>query len=344
MTSQLLIEMPAEGASRLLTLSLLEQLAQHASAAAAATDPRLQRQHFVRYRTALRRLRASMMLYDDALGDSVPRKFRRRLRALADAAERLYRADVQAGWLGRYVPAPGQGDAPLGDGARAAIWLSERAARRHARARRALRRAQSDPRPLRRIAKRLGVYTTDVRLDAISAQQSFARLTSDQLIANADALGAALRAAHAAGERAALSRALRAAERLTYLLDPLRAYADVEAPIARLGELRTVLERLDQIEIVAQALVRGGRRVAAAQAGEQLTATIWPLAETPTSAILSNGRTPLSIPEVQRGVTVLAESLHDEVTRALHEHESVWMAGTLDQLIGTIGTVAGQLR
>lgn len=344
MASQLLIEMPAEGASRLLTLSLLEQLTQHASAAAAATDPRFQRLYFVRYRTALRRLRASMTLYDDALGNSVPRKFRRRLRALANVAERLYRADVQAAWIGRYVPAPGQGDAPLGDGARAAIWLGERVGRRHTRALRALRRAQSDPRPLRRIAKRLGVYTTDVRLDAISAQQSFARLTSDQLIANADALGAALRAAHAAVERAALGRALRAAERLTYLLDPLRAYADVEAPIARLGELRVVLERLDQIEIVARALLRGGRRVAAAQAGEQLTAAIWPPAETPTSAVLANGRAPLSVPEIQRGIMVLAESLHDEVARALHELDAVWSSGAFEQLANEVAAVAAGLK
>jgi hypothetical protein len=188
------------------------------------------------------------------------------------------------------------------------------------------------------------VYTTDVRLDAISAQQSFARLTSDQLIANADALGAALRAVHAAGERAALGRALRAAERLTYLLDPLRAYADVEAPIARFGELRVVLERLDQIEIVARALVRGGRRAAAAQAGEQLTAAIWPPAETPTSAVLANGRAPPSVPEVQRGIMVLAESLHDEVTRALHQLDAGWSSAGFEQLANDVVAVAARLK
>jgi hypothetical protein len=188
------------------------------------------------------------------------------------------------------------------------------------------------------------VYTTDVRLDAISAQQSFARLTSDQLIANADALGAALRAAHAAVERAALGRALRAAERLTYLLDPLRAYADVEAPIARLGELRLVLERLYQFVIVARALLRGGRRVAAAQAGEQLTAAIWPPAETPTSAVLANGRAPVSVPEVQRGIMVLAESLPDEVARALHELDAGWSSGGFEQLANEVAAVAAGLK
>ena len=188
------------------------------------------------------------------------------------------------------------------------------------------------------------MYTTDVRLDAVTAQQSFARLTSDQLIANADALGAALRAAHAAGERAALGRALRAAERLTYLLDPLRAYADVEAPTARLAELRVVLERLDQIEIVARALVRGGRRVAATQAGELLNAAIWPPAETPTSTVLANGRTPLSVPEVQRGIAVLAESLHDEVARALRELDTGWSSGGFEQLGNEVVAVAAGLK
>ena len=57
--------------------------------------------------------------------------------------------------------------------------------------------------------------------------------------------------------------ALRCTERLAYLLDPLRAYADVEEPIERLSQLRVLLERFDHSAIVARAIVRGGRRVAA---------------------------------------------------------------------------------
>src|SRR3954471_12075738 len=92
-TSQLLVEMPAQSAARLLTLSLLEQLPQYAAALASA-DPRQASRHAAGFRSIVRRLRASMALYHDALGDGVPRKARRRLRTLGDAAERLYRADV----------------------------------------------------------------------------------------------------------------------------------------------------------------------------------------------------------------------------------------------------------
>src|SRR6476659_7351922 len=77
-TSQLLVEMPAQSAARLLTLSLLEQLPQYAAALISAA-PLQSSRHVEGYGSIVRRLRASMALYYDALGDGVPRKARRRL-------------------------------------------------------------------------------------------------------------------------------------------------------------------------------------------------------------------------------------------------------------------------
>ena len=104
---------------------------------------------------------------------------------------------------------------------------------------RTVQRTQTETRPLRRIAKRLGVYTTTVRLDATPAQRSFARMTSDQLMASADALGAAMRTARGAA-KSYESCASRCGPRstLAYLLEPLRAYADIEEPSTRVAELR----------------------------------------------------------------------------------------------------------
>jgi hypothetical protein len=342
MTSQLLIEMPAEGAARLLTLSLLEQVS------SAAGDRRREARNAETYRAAVRRLRACLTLYADALGDSVPRKARRRLRQLVNAAERLHRGDVQLAWIGRHVPRPEQleNSIPLGDGARTAIWLQERLARRHERARRALARVQGDSRPLRRIAKRLSVYTTAVQLDTMTTPRSFAQMTSDQLLVNADALGAAIRMALGPGSHGELRRARRAAEHLGYLLDPLRAYADVEEPITRLTGLRAALAHLDEVAIVGRAIIRAGRRVAALHAGETLRAAIWPPPEVapsvPASAV--NGRAPILPAELQRGHVVLAESLHDEAERAFATLTMAWQESGADAFIDRITAIAAELQ
>ena len=347
MTSQLLIEMPAEGAARLLTLSLLEQLSQYTTGSAFG-DPRHVSRYAEPYRAAVRRLRACLTLYADALGDSVPRKGRRRVRRLVDASERLHRIDLQLAWVGRHLPQPGQREnaVPLGDGTRAATWLHERLAKRRERARRELDRAQTDARPLRRIAKRLGVYTTAVRLEAVPTQQSFARMTGDELLVRTDALGAAIRTTLAAGSHDELRRARQAAEQLGYLLEPLRAYADVEALSARVGELRAALDQLETKALVGRVIIRAGRRIAASQAGEALHAVIWPAPDVtpPLAAAPPNSRVPSSPEELHRGLMVLAESLHDEAARAAEALRAAWQESGGNALIERVGALALELQ
>jgi len=295
----------------------------------------------------VRRLRACLALYGDALDDGVARKARRRLRAVTEATERLYRADVQLAWCARHAPAPGHVETVgvIGDGARASMWLCDRVGRRRTRAVRLMQRVQSDSRLLRRIEKRLAVYTTAVRLDAVALQQSFARMTGDQLIATAGALGAAIRTAQVDASEAAIRIALRSAEHLAYLLDPLRIYADVEEPSERLHQLRALLERLDRSAIVGRAIIRGGRRIAAAYTGELLYAAIWPTPDAPApGSIGTNGRDPIPPADLQRGLLVMAEALHDEVARALHELSATWQPPAVDRLVSDIAAIAGRLR
>src|SRR5688572_16527223 len=90
--------MPAEGAARLLTLSLLEQLSLHATAVSGSSETGSVVNHDA-YRAALNRLRGCIALYRDALGSSIPRKARRRLRAMAKAANGLRNVDLQLAWL-----------------------------------------------------------------------------------------------------------------------------------------------------------------------------------------------------------------------------------------------------
>jgi len=150
---------------------------------------------------------------------------------------------------------------------------------------------------------------------------------------------------HGSRSEAAVRSALRSTERLAYLLDPLRVYADVEEPIERLSQLRSPLERLHHATIVARAIVRGGRRVAAAHAGDVLASLVWPTPDVPPNAIATtNGHAPVAPADVHRGLLVLAEALHDEVAVGLHGLEASWPPSTVDQLANDVVVIATRLR
>jgi hypothetical protein len=344
MTSQLLIEMPAEGAARLLTLSLLEQLSQRTPEPNANGDTSTARAHDT-YRSALGRLRGCVALYADALGDSVPRKSRRALRSLGAATDRLHRTGVQLAWSRRMMPDVGERDAleSLGDGARAAAWLHQRLGQRQERAARALQRVQADARPLRRLERRLGVYTTAVRLDTVSMQRSFAAMSGDQLTANALELDDAMRASRTVADHGELRRALQVTERLGYLIEPIRAYIDVDVLSADIGELRRTLERLDDAAIVGRAIVRAGRRVGALHAADVLRATMWS-SEIVSSDHPENGRAHVTAARLQRGLIILAQMLHDDAARAFDDLEAMRLAGMIDRLDDGVTELATRLR
>ena len=108
--AQLLIDMPAESAARLLTLSLLEQLSLHTAPRRTAPFDGARDVAAVAvrgdgYRAALNRLRGCIAIYDEILGASITRKVRRRLRTTAKAANDLHDVDVQVAWLARAVRA-----------------------------------------------------------------------------------------------------------------------------------------------------------------------------------------------------------------------------------------------
>jgi hypothetical protein len=281
-------------------------------------------------------------LYSDVLGDSVPRKARRRLRRLANATERVHDADVQLAWLARFGAQPAHADRITAtvDGATAAEWLRARIVRRRERAVRVLQRAQSDARPLRRLAKRLGVYVTSIQLDAVSTPRTFARLTSDELVVHADALGAAMRGPHMTDDHHDLGRALRSAEYLGYLLDSIRASANVEDASRQIAAVRAALEMLAETMVVSRAIVRGGRRVAALHIGGVLHGTIWSHPVVPGLPNVDSGPSPV---ELQSGFIVLAEALHEDVRHGLEGVAAAWEAGGAESLIDSVTAIANQL-
>src|SRR5688572_30998893 len=103
--------MPAEGAVRLLMLSLLEQLS-------VSTAPHVTVPYDVTpgttsiarpgdaYRAVVNRLSGCLALYDETLAPSISRKVRRRLRLIAKLANARHDVNLQLAWLAR-AAAPG---------------------------------------------------------------------------------------------------------------------------------------------------------------------------------------------------------------------------------------------
>ena len=103
---------------------------------------------------------------------------------------------------------------------------------------------------------------------------------------------------------------------------------------------------LDHATIVARAIVRGGRRVAAAHAGDALASLIWPRPDAPAAPSLesTNGHAPVAPADVHRGLLVLAEALHDEVAGALQRLEALWPPSAIEQLANDVDAIAARLR
>jgi hypothetical protein len=342
MTQQLLIEMPAEGAARLLTLSLLEQLMQ---SHAATSDPSKLSTPSSTFESNLARLRGCMSIYSDALGDDIPRKARRHLRQLSDTVSRLRQADTQLGWITRYVYASvdrtDDAATTATDGRIAARWLNERVVRRRRRVERLFDRTRAASRPLKRLAKRLGHYTTSVRIDEMPTQRSFAALTGTEIIGAAGRLGDAFAALRMANDPRAARRALTASVHVLYLIEPIRAYVDVEVLSKEVQALRAALQRLDDLAVVARVMIRGGRRIGASFASEQLRSTLWPSRRVDAPIDVD---TLAQLAAVQRGLVVMATSLGHEMASASDVFASTWLADRAGRLVDEIRRIGGSLE
>ena len=342
MTQQLLIEMPAEGAARLLTLSLLEQLMQGHSA---PSDQSKAAGPSSTFEGHLARLRGCMSIYSGALGDDIPRKARRHLRELSDTVRRLRQADTQLGWITRYLYASVDraDDSSISgtDGRIAARWLNERVIRRRRRAERMFDRTRAESRPIKRLTKRLGVYRTEVRIDEMPTQRSFAALTGTEIISEATRLSDAFSALRMANDPRAIRRALTAAAHVLYLIEPIRAYVDVDVLSKEVQALRAALQRLDDLAVVARVVIRGGRRIGSSFASEQLRSTLWPSRRVDAPADVD---TLAQLSAVQRGLVVMATSLGNEMAVASETFASAWLTDSAGKLVEQIRRVGASLE
>jgi hypothetical protein len=342
--TQLLIDMPAEAGTRLLTLSLLEQLSLYTTGTAGPGNAgNLARTHA--YRATVNRVRGSIALYADALGQSVPRKARRHLRAMSRCVNELQRCDVQLGWIAAAARARsstnGNGVAgheqmvdearPLSQANLAAAWLGERLARQRARAELALKQLQDDSRPFRRLTKRLGAYTTAVRLDDSAPSLSFGQLTGRQLTTTARALRATLAELATGADVPETTRLRQLMDRVVYLLEPVSAASSVRHVLDRAHELRHTLDRLEDAVAIADALTDGGRRVGAMHMRNRLRAALLPSASH------------VPVDEIAPGLVALAEMLREELARSVDAFRAEWLTPEIETFTASLGYVAGAM-
>jgi len=342
---QLLIEMQAEPAARLLVRSLVEQISQMASPLADVSQGPPSIARLAAWRTATHRLSASVSLYAEALTDSVSRKSRRRLQGWSRQAERQQRAEVQLAWLRPFLPeAPAsESDAVAdpSDESAAAAWLTRRVVRKQLAAGTSLRRASRDATKLRDLVRSLGVYTTALRLDDMPQPRSFASLTGRLLREEGE-----LAFKHARDIRPGDSRSVRRAcdvlRRIGYLLEPVRMHLSGASALSeRLGELRTSIEQLVDLGTVANAILRAGRRAGALYMTSLLRTQLFETSKQESSEELEGAT---STKDHRRGLLALAKKLNVEIIAAFERFGEAWTDDRINALAADLDAFANQLR
>lgn len=341
---QLLIEMQAEPAARLLVRSLVEQISQMASPLADVSQGPPSVARLAAWRTATHRLSASVSLYAEALTDSVSRKSRRRLQGWSRQAERQHRAEAQLAWLRPFLPeAPSsEGDAVAepSDESAAAAWLSRRVVRKQL-AGTSLKRASRDATKLRDLVRSLGVYTTALRLDDMPQPRSFASLTGRLLREEGEIAFKHARDIRP-GDPRSVRRACDVLRRIGYLLEPVRMHLSGASALSeRLGELRTSIEQLVDLGAVANAILRAGRRAGALYMTSLLRTQLFETSKQESSDELEGAT---SMKDHRRGLLALAQKLNVEIIAAFERFDEAWTGDRINALAAELDAFANQLR
>ncbi len=256
--SDLLARPAAEGARRLA----LALLARAEEADARLPDPE-ETEALHDFRVAIRRLRSTLRAYRPHLADSVGRKLRARLRALAAATNPGRDSEVQLSWLAGVRPSLRPHER------RGHAWL---AARLEERRDAAYRRVHDEVRQgfaalAPRLRKRLSRYRVEVQLEEGWHPVSMRQALAGELEGHAAALAAALGEVRSLADEAKAHEARIEAKRLRYLLEPFADdLAGAKEAVKRLRALQDLLGELNDAHLLAAEVGRAIEDAAAARA------------------------------------------------------------------------------
>jgi CHAD domain-containing protein/CYTH domain-containing protein len=317
-------------AARIIALRLLARVGD----ARTRLDDREDNEALHDFRVAVRRLRSWIRAFQPWLEESVTRRQRRRLRALARTTNAARDVEVHATWLAaRYASlAPRQRvgarwlqqqltaevDSPDNAGSRAAV--SERFERVFE--------------PLR---DSLSHYTLRVSVDGGPDEPRFAPVLAALLRQHAEALRALLNSLAGPSEADLVHRARIAGKRLRYLLEPIARIADGAAPlIGRLKSMQDALGDVNDANLLARRLAAALERSAAEQA-RALTHSVLEAEDEGAALRRARGR------DARPGLLALARLVRRDAEEAFGRVRDSWLNGTSDAFFDDVDSVAAML-
>lgn len=194
------------------------------------------------FRVALRRLRSLLRTYRGVLGDRVPRRTRRTLRAVAHATNLRRDIDVQLAWIEREMRTLSPKELA---GAR---WLRDRLASSGDTAGHQIRKqtGRKFRRVLRRLRRRLREHAARTPTKPSGQEPTLPAATSLLARHLGQELVQRLHTVHREEQQTALHQARIAAKHLRYLLEPFKK---VSPPAERAG-IATLLDELTTLQDV----------------------------------------------------------------------------------------------
>lgn len=282
-------------------------------------------------RVALRRLRCTIRTFRPELSDSVRRRDRRRLRALARSTSGGRDAEVQLAWLRAQTPT-------LATRHRAgAAWLRERIAASEAVQAAVVRDvlAANFGSLARTLGRRLGRWRVTVQLDEPVVPPTAAQVLGARLVRLVRRFARLLDDVRDPTDRERSHAARIAAKRLRYALEPLvPTHDEARALVERLKTLQDTLGELHDAHVLAD-VVADSLEAAARDAGQQLSQQVR------RGAVPARGRS--SGRDPRPGLLELARRLQAEARARFDAVEGAWRGAPLARFVDDAMALAGAL-
>ncbi len=324
-----LLERPPEEAARVLALALLEA----ADAARARLAERADEEALHDFRVAVRRLRSTLRSYRPWLAGSRSRKLERQLKRLGRSTGGGRDAEVQLAWV--RAAAVGLRPHQRRGGAWLAARLEERCNEGYAQAAKPL--AETFPDLAVDVRRRLGVYRTEVRLDASAPAPRFAAAAAAALRDTAGDLQAALEEIGAAGEEERIHAARIRGKRLRYLLEPVaEEVAAARTLVRRLKGLQDLLGELHDAHVMETELAEAAEAAAAERAAALLRATL--------DGDEEAQRRHAHGPSPQPGLLALARANRERRDALFARLTKEWLDGRAEAFFGKLGELIAVLE
>ena len=261
------LALPVTEGARVVALRLLDG----GAAAAARLEENDDADALHDFRVSVRRLRSWADAFDDVLGDAIPSKAAKRLKALAQATNPGRDREVQLEWLERV------GGSARGERGRVVAWLREHFGEDERGSRDELRAEVSERFPrardaiVRALSREVATFDSATSVVAAVAAPTLAESIAERIGAHLVALREAAGSIQSMGDEGASHAARIAAKRLRYLVEPARAVDGVSDLLDALRGLQDALGELHDGHVMAHELQEVMRKCALADARVAVT-------------------------------------------------------------------------